>query len=434
MNMNQLASSRSLCLTVPFALFLASFTIAGSSSAQTAGGQPQNGYVPPQVPGVQQQQVTRGSGLFGSKLPRYSSGNRSQYGNQATRTYPAYNQIQSPTPQQTSSVPAPTPAPAVAQPTIPGQLTGPVAYPKLDEPAPAAPKPTTTNPQTDIASELVDLRKSERTLDQRLSNLEKVAQPTAQPSHSLIPAGTPAQITYVPHQVAPRETIWGIADRYGVSAEDIRRTNKGTDFISTGDILYIPQRVVPQMALMPEPAAPRQVSMQSKSADPIHIVKQGDTITGIAAKYHVSARAIQTMNGVKNPKTLSIGRKLIIPGGASVAPKMESEAPPARKASPKAADQHFVTKDTSKPSKAEHPKDLPQVVKAPESPAPKALTSEPPSRRAIMSYRIEANDDIDSVAKSFRTTSAEIRRLNRIDKLPAKDGVIVVPVPGSGTL
>ncbi len=423
MNMNQLASSRSLRLTVPFALLLASISVIESSFAQ-------NGYVPPPIPGAQQQR----SGFFDTNFPRHStfaSGQSSKRG----KSNPAYNQLPTPAAQPAAAAPA-TPPP---QPTIPGQLTGPVAYPKLDETPPPAPKPATTptaptTPPTDLNAELVDLRKIERNLDQRLTTLEHGGHSTPQPGNSLNPPGNTSQITYVPHQVGPRETIWGIADRYGISAEDIRRTNRGSDFISTGDILYIPQRVMPNMAPAPEPAAPRQVSMQTKSPDPIHIVRQGDTLTGIAAKYHVSARAIQNMNGIKNPKTLSIGRKLTIPGGAAVATKGESDAPPAKKAAPKAADQHFVNKETTKPTKVEPAKATPEVVKAQQPPAAKAPSSEPPSHRALMSYRIEADDDIDGVAKFFRTTAAEIRRLNRIDKLPAKEGVIVVPMPGSGTL
>lgn len=47
-----------------------------------------------------------------------------------------------------------------------------------------------------------------------------------------------------------------------------------------------------------------------------HTVKKGDTLSGIAVKYYKNAslwRKIATANGIKNPLTLQIGKKLRIP-------------------------------------------------------------------------------------------------------------------------
>jgi uncharacterized protein YcbK (DUF882 family) len=50
------------------------------------------------------------------------------------------------------------------------------------------------------------------------------------------------------------------------------------------------------------------------AADVTHIVARGHTIDSIAARYHVSAKAILEANHLKNPKHLRIGEALIIPG------------------------------------------------------------------------------------------------------------------------
>jgi len=45
-----------------------------------------------------------------------------------------------------------------------------------------------------------------------------------------------------------------------------------------------------------------------------HTVKSGDTLGAIARRYRTSTDAIMRLNGIKNPRSLQIGRKLKIPG------------------------------------------------------------------------------------------------------------------------
>lgn len=47
----------------------------------------------------------------------------------------------------------------------------------------------------------------------------------------------------------------------------------------------------------------------------VHIVQQGETLSGIAAQYGVSVEALQTANGIDNPLLLQAGQELIIPTG-----------------------------------------------------------------------------------------------------------------------
>ena len=45
----------------------------------------------------------------------------------------------------------------------------------------------------------------------------------------------------------------------------------------------------------------------------VHIVEKGEFLSAIAAKYHVSAKAIQELNGIDNPSSIRVGQKLKIP-------------------------------------------------------------------------------------------------------------------------
>jgi len=47
----------------------------------------------------------------------------------------------------------------------------------------------------------------------------------------------------------------------------------------------------------------------------IYVVREGDTLVGIAAKYGVSVEALRRINGIANPLFLRIGQTLIIPTG-----------------------------------------------------------------------------------------------------------------------
>lgn len=47
----------------------------------------------------------------------------------------------------------------------------------------------------------------------------------------------------------------------------------------------------------------------------VYVVREGDTLAGIAAQYGVSVEALQRVNGIANPLFLQIGQTLIIPTG-----------------------------------------------------------------------------------------------------------------------
>ena len=46
----------------------------------------------------------------------------------------------------------------------------------------------------------------------------------------------------------------------------------------------------------------------------VHVVKRGETISGIAKRYKVSSSAIMKANGLRSPRHLQIGKNLVIPG------------------------------------------------------------------------------------------------------------------------
>ncbi|GMW01429.1 MAG: hypothetical protein AMXMBFR84_25660 [Candidatus Hydrogenedentota bacterium] len=52
----------------------------------------------------------------------------------------------------------------------------------------------------------------------------------------------------------------------------------------------------------------------------VHVVRRGDTISGIAKKYRVDERELMASNNIKHANRLYTGKKLVIPGGSSEEP------------------------------------------------------------------------------------------------------------------
>ena len=52
-------------------------------------------------------------------------------------------------------------------------------------------------------------------------------------------------------------------------------------------------------------------------AETTHVVQKNETLGGIANRHGVSAKAIQALNGIKNPNLLFVGKKLRIPDGSA---------------------------------------------------------------------------------------------------------------------
>jgi LysM repeat protein len=80
----------------------------------------------------------------------------------------------------------------------------------------------------------------------------------------------------------------------------------------------------PRPTFTPAPATPAPTATPTVTPTPIvYVVQSGDTLLAIAAKFGVTAEAIQEANGIVDPRRLQIGQQLIIPR-----PEENPEQPP----------------------------------------------------------------------------------------------------------
>lgn len=67
-------------------------------------------------------------------------------------------------------------------------------------------------------------------------------------------------------------------------------------------------------AIKAAPVAP------TPSTDEIYVVKKGDTLSGIAAKYGTTYQKLAQYNNIANPNVIFVGQKIKIPKGSASTP------------------------------------------------------------------------------------------------------------------
>lgn len=109
-----------------------------------------------------------------------------------------------------------------------------------------------------------------------------------------IPTSAPLSHTPVGYVVQGQEDLPTIANKFGLTVDDILWSNPGlqaSQSVSKGDRLVLP----------PVPGV-------------VYFVKQKDSLAGIASTYHVTQQAIVDFNYLRSD-TLARGQALVIPGG-----------------------------------------------------------------------------------------------------------------------
>ena len=122
-----------------------------------------------------------------------------------------------------------------------------------------------------------------------------------------------ARRAIVIHTVKVGETLAGVAKRYAVSAELIRSANKNVigSRLPSGRSIVIPLTSgIPASALR----EPSSALLAGRSV--VHVVKSGETISGIAKRYRVSVTSIRLANKLTTTSVLRVGQRLAIRGAA----------------------------------------------------------------------------------------------------------------------
>lgn len=112
------------------------------------------------------------------------------------------------------------------------------------------------------------------------------------------------------HVVQSGDTLWKIAQKYGVTVDSIIKANN----LDVNQYLYVGKK------LTIITAAGSTQPVQEPAAPNIHVVLSGDTLWKIAQKYGVTVDGLVKANNLDPNQYLVLGQKLVIPAGANPAP------------------------------------------------------------------------------------------------------------------
>ena len=148
-----------------------------------------------------------------------------------------------------------------------------------------------------------------------------VSLPRPQPVEA---APAPAAGAYV---VRSGDTLYSIAQRYGVTVAALQAANNLTD----PNVIWVGQRLVipsSQPEAAPAPAAAPATAPATTAAG-AYVVQSGDTLYSIARRYGVTVAALQAANSLANPNRIWAGQHLVVPGRGSTAAAMAPATPTA---------------------------------------------------------------------------------------------------------
>jgi LysM repeat protein len=202
---------------------------------------------------------------------------------------------------------------------------------------------------------------------------------------------TPTNNTYT---VQSGDSLWTIANKFGVTVTELRSLNNLTsDILSVGQVLLIP--------IQPS---------ETPSGTTTYTVKSGDNLYSIANKYGVTVTAIKEANNLTT-NTLSIGQVLTIPLPGSTEPPV-SNIPPATTYTVKSGDNLYsiaaafgTTVDAIKSANnlTSNLLSIGQVLTIPTTASGTTRT-----------YTVKSGDSLWTIANKFGTTVDSLRRVNNL--------------------
>jgi murein DD-endopeptidase MepM/ murein hydrolase activator NlpD len=145
----------------------------------------------------------------------------------------------------------------------------------------------------------------------------------------LVPAKPGAEPAKV-HVVQPGETLRSIAQLYNLSVEQLATLNNiaNPNSIYVGQTLKIAQdSSAPTAAPATATIQPTEVAQADAPQSQIYIVQPGETLFRIAQRYGLTVNQLATANSIADPSTIYVGEQLLIPGVAAP-PQLALDLPP----------------------------------------------------------------------------------------------------------
>lgn len=136
------------------------------------------------------------------------------------------------------------------------------------------------------------------------------------------PIAHAASFTY---RVQPHDTLSAIAYRYHVSLATLVTTNR----LPNPNLIYVGQTLTIAASNGPEATIAHAAVLGSRlpgAAGATYVVQSGDTLYGLAVRFHTTVNALILANHLINPNIIDIGQTLSVPGHFSASTETVSKA------------------------------------------------------------------------------------------------------------
>lgn len=165
--------------------------------------------------------------------------------------------------------------------------------------------------------------------------------PTTAPPAAVIEVA-PATTSWSTYVVRPGDTLWAIARRTGTTTAALIARNALSNH---GNLILVGQRLqVPGAAAATastpvrattSTTASRSSASPTTTAATVHLVRSGDTLSALAARYRTTVSAIASLNSLANPNLIRVGQRLTIrPATTNPATQARSTATTSSPATP----------------------------------------------------------------------------------------------------
>ncbi|WP_041577090.1 LysM peptidoglycan-binding domain-containing protein [Bdellovibrio bacteriovorus] len=106
------------------------------------------------------------------------------------------------------------------------------------------------------------------------------------------------------------DSLFTIARKYSTSVSELQRMNN----IRRGRTLKVGMKLkVPTPGSSSAREVATEVAQSKKTKSKVHVVRRGENLSVIAAKYNVAVSDIKEKNNIRNPASLMVGARIVIP-------------------------------------------------------------------------------------------------------------------------
>lgn len=119
--------------------------------------------------------------------------------------------------------------------------------------------------------------------------------------------------TTTTHTVVAGDTVSALAKRYGTTVAEIVAANR----LDSRALIVIGQRLtIPGATSAVSASGGASRASSGSTAARTHVVRTGETVSGLAKQYGTTVSAITSANGLRDAGRITIGQRLTIPGAA----------------------------------------------------------------------------------------------------------------------